>query len=98
MEYYADKLHVTPKYLSSVCKSAGGKTASQFIDLAVLKDIEYLMKHSSKSIKEIAAELDFPNISFFGKYVKKHLGLSPKAYREKAIHDMFSPAGTEAKP
>lgn len=98
VEYYADKLHVTPKYLSSVCKSAGGKTASQFIDLVVLKDIEYLMKHSSKSIKEIAAELDFPNISFFGKYVKKHLGLSPKAYREKAIHDMFSPAGTEAKP
>lgn len=89
VEFYADRLHVTSKYLSSVCKKIGKKTASQFIDQAVLKDIEYLMKHSSKSIKEITAELDFPSLSFFGKYVKKHLGLSPKAYREQAIYDTF---------
>ena len=80
---YADKLHVTPKYLSCVCKKSSGETASSLIDLYVVKDIEYLMKHSSKSIKEMVDDLDFPNISFFGKYVKRHFGMSPKALREK---------------
>ena len=83
--YYADRLNVTPKYLSSVCRQAGGQRASDLIDQYVLKDIEYLMKHTQKSIKEIACELEFPNLSFFGKYVKKHFGLSPKAYRELAL-------------
>lgn len=82
VSYYAGRLHVTPKYLSTVCKETGGQTASHLIDRYVLKDIEYLMKHSSKTIKEIANDLDFPNISFFGKYVKKHFGMAPKALRE----------------
>lgn len=81
VNYYADKLHVTPKYLSSVCKEASGVTTSKLIDQYVLKDIEHLMRYSSKSIKEISIELDFPSISFFGKYVKKHWGVSPKEVR-----------------
>ena len=83
MSYYADHLHVTPKYLSSICKPICGHTASTIIDQYVLKDIEFLMKYSQKSVKEIANELDFPNISFFGKYVKKHLGTAPRQLREK---------------
>lgn len=85
VSYYADCLHVTPKYLSSVCKQVGDRRPSDIIDNYVLKDINYLMKHTSKSIKEIACELEFPNLSFFGKYVRKHLGMSPKAYREQTI-------------
>lgn len=85
VSYYADCLHVTPKYLSSVCKQVGDQRPSDIIDNYVLKDINYLMKHTSKSIKEIACELEFPNLSFFGKYVRKHLGMSPKAYREQTI-------------
>ena len=68
--YYAEKLYITPKYLSVVCKRISGKT---------------MLKHSSKSIKEIALELDFPNMSFFGKYVKAHLGESPSRYRRKML-------------
>lgn len=83
VSYYADHLHVTPKYLSSICKPICGHTASTIIDQYVLKDIEFLMKYSQKSVKEIANELDFPNISFFGKYVKKHLGTAPRQLREK---------------
>ena len=83
VSYYAEKLHVTPKYLSSICKASCGQTASRLIDKYVLKDIEYLMKQFSKTIKEIANELDFPSISFFGKYVKKHFGMSPRALREE---------------
>jgi len=81
--YYADKLNVSTKYLSAVCKTVSGKTAGDIIDEFVVKDIIRLLKYSDKSIKEIALELDFPNISFFGKYVKAHLGVSPKAYRRQ---------------
>lgn len=83
VSYYADRLNVTPKYLSSICKAASMQTASSLIDQYVLKDVEYLLKYSSKTIKEIVNELDFPNISFFGRYVKKHLGMPPRALREK---------------
>lgn len=79
---YADKLHVSTKYLSAVCKNICGKTATAIINEFVVEDIRRMLKYSDKSIKEISQELDFPNISFFGKYVKAHLGVSPKAYRE----------------
>lgn len=85
VSYYADRLNVTPKYLSAVCKKVGEQPPSDLIDSYVLKDIDYLLRHTQKSIKEIVVELDFPNLSFFGKYVRKHLGVSPKFYREKAI-------------
>lgn len=80
--YYAGQLNVTPKYLSAVCKHNCGQRPSELIDRYVTKDIDYLMKHTQYSIKEIACELDFSNLSFFGKYVKKHFGMSPKSYRE----------------
>lgn len=80
---YADRLHITPKYLSSICKEFSGKTASDLINESVLKDIRFMLRRSDKTIKEIANELNFPNISFFGKYVKKHTGMSPKQYRER---------------
>lgn len=85
VEYYADKLCVSAKYLSHACKSCGGQTITEFIDRYVLKDIEYLLTHTSMSIKEISVELDFPNLSFFGRYVKKHLGYSPREYRERIV-------------
>ena len=80
---YANRLCVTPKYLSAVCKQVTGKTASAYINFYMVKDIKQLLKYSDKSIKEIAQTLGFPNLSFFGKYVKAHLGVSPSAYRKK---------------
>lgn len=79
--WYADKLNVSTKYLSAVCKSVSGKTANDIINAFVIEDIRQRLEYSDKSIKEIAQELDFPSISFFGKYVKSHLGVSPKEYR-----------------
>lgn len=82
ISHYADKLCVTPKYLSSVCKKISGRTASEWIDVFTVERIRRLLRFSDKSVKEIAEELDFPNISFFGKYVKHHLGCSPVNYRK----------------
>lgn len=83
VKVYADHLHVTPKYLSAVCKEFCGKPASDLINQYVVRDIEYMLKRSDKSIKEVSCELKFPNLSFFGKYVKKHTGMSPKQYRKQ---------------
>lgn len=82
VSYYAEKLFVTPKYLSAICKEISGETASDLITRYVKKDIENLLKQPNKTIKEIANELDFANLSFFGKYVKRFFGVSPKKYRE----------------
>lgn len=83
VSFYADKLNITPKYLSVICKKVAGQTASDLIDKYVMNDIQYLLKKQNISIKEIVNEQNFPNISFFGKFVKKHLGVSPKMYREQ---------------
>lgn len=82
ISYYAEKMAVTPKYLSVICKKCADQTASQMIDRYVIRDIEYLLRHTQKSLKEIAFELGFPNISFFGKYVRRHFGVSPTVLRQ----------------
>lgn len=79
--WYADRLYVTPKYLSTACKHASGKTAFEWINEYVQIDIRHWLKNSDKSIKEVADLLDFPNMSFFGKYCRKHFGCSPMALR-----------------
>lgn len=78
---YASRLCVTPKYLTSVCRSCSGKTALEWIYEYATNEIIQQLKYTDRSIKEIAADLNFPNISFFGKFVKARLGLSPTAYR-----------------
>lgn len=83
--FYAGKLYISPKYLSAVCKSQSGKTASLLINQFTIKNIEFLFKQRDKSIKEIANEMNFSDLSFFGKYVRANLGMSPKQYREKLL-------------
>ncbi len=80
---YADQLCVTPKYLTIVCKQHSGKTALQWIEEYTLADIDYYLRSTNHSIKEIANILGFPNASFFGKFVKEHLGLPPMSYRKR---------------
>lgn len=83
--YYAKELCVTPKYLSAICKEQSGKTASEWIQKRAVETIRHLLKNSEKSIKELADELNFPNMSFFGKYVKEHLGMSPSNFRRQKM-------------
>ena len=80
---YADELCVSPKYLTSVCRKHSDYTASELIATSVISRIKQLLLYSDLSIKEVAAEMGFDNLSFFGKYVKKHLGLSPNNYRKQ---------------
>lgn len=79
--YYADALCYSPKHFSKVIKQACGRTPLDLINENAIEHIKYRLKHSDKSIKEIAEEFNFPNQSFFGKYVKSYLGMSPARYR-----------------
>lgn len=79
--HYADLLCYSPKYLSAAIKEVSGHTPTEWINEYVIEQIKHQLKHSEKSIKEIAEMFNFPNQSFFGKYVKKHLGMSPARYR-----------------
>lgn len=80
--YYADILCYSPKYLSSVVRQMSGRTALDWINEYAVEQIKHRLKHTDKSIKEVAEEMNFSNQSFFGKYVKAHLGMSPARYRE----------------
>ena len=79
---YAEDLCITPKYLSSVSKTVSGRTALDLIHESTIKSIEHYLKRSNLSIKEISEQLGFPNLSFFGKFTKNHLGMSPTQYRK----------------
>lgn len=81
VKYYADRLCVTPKYLTSVVKQMSGYPAMQLITNHSMELIKYQLRHSTKSAKEIADMYDFPNQSFFGKYVKASVGMSPIQFR-----------------
>lgn len=82
VSYYADLLFYSPKYLSKIVRHVSGKVPLEIIHDHATEQIKYKLKHSDMSIKEISNYFNFPNPSFFGKYVKIHLGMSPKKYRE----------------
>ena len=85
LTWYSDKLYVTPKHLSTTCKEVSGKIALVWINEYVVNDIKHLLLNSDKSVKEISDYYNFPNCSFFGKYVKGHTGYSPGEYRKFLI-------------
>ena len=80
--WYAQQLCITPKYLSECIKSVSQRTPNDWIDNYVIMEARVLLKNTTRSIKEIADELHFPNQSFLGKYFKEHVGMSPSQYRK----------------
>ena len=80
--FYADKLCITPKYLSKLVKENTGRSAGEWIENHVILDARAMLQSSDMTIQQIATSLNFPNQSFFGKYFKRATGLSPKQYRQ----------------
>lgn len=78
---YADMLCVTPKYLSSVCRRETGMTARELICQKVQKKIRRMLTDPDMTVKQVAEMCGFDNLSFFGKYVKRELGVSPRGVR-----------------
>lgn len=80
--WYAEQLCITPKYLSETVKQVSRLTPNEWIDNYVILEIRVLLKNSTRSIKEIALEMNFPNQSFLGKFFKERVGMSPSEYRK----------------
>lgn len=80
--WYAHKMCITAKYLSETVKQVSRRTPNDWIDNYVVMELRVQLKNTTKSIKEIAQEMCFPNQSFLGKYFKEHVGVSPMTYRK----------------
>lgn len=80
---YATLMCITPKYLSETVKLVSRRTPNEWIDNYVALEIRVMLKNTTKSIKEIAEEMNFPNQSFLGRFFKEHVGMSPSEYRKR---------------
>lgn len=83
VNFYAQKLNITPKYLSSTTISFTGISASKIIDDFVVFQIKQQLYNNIKSVKEISKSLNFQSQSFFGRYFKRITGMSPREYINK---------------
>lgn len=83
VEFYADKLCLSPKYLSALSKSVCGFTVQELVFKSILRKSISLLKNTQKSVQEISNYFNFPNASSFGTFFKKQTGVSPRQYREK---------------
>ena len=81
--FYADKLCLTPKYLSTVIQDLTGRSAFGWINDYVTLEAKALLKSTDMTVQQISDKLNFPSQSFFGKYFKRMTGMSPKEYRDR---------------
>ena len=83
VNFYAEKLHLTPQYLSTFLKEKTGRSVSQWIDHLLILEAKTLLKSTNLSIKEISHELNFGETSIFCRYFKRISGVSPTSYRNQ---------------
>lgn len=83
VQFYAQKLHLTPKYFSKIIMEVNGKSVLELIDEMVIMAAKALLKSSVLTVSQIADELNFANPSFFGTYFKKRVRLTPLQYRDQ---------------
>ncbi|QNL49849.1 AraC family transcriptional regulator [Olivibacter sp. SDN3] len=83
VQFYADKLFITNKYLITVVKKATGKTPHEIIDENLLKEACVLLGNPEKTIFQIALDTGFSSTSSFGRFFKKYAAISPQEYRKQ---------------
>lgn len=81
--FYADKMFISPKYLSAVLKKETGRAINSWIEQAAIMGAKMMLKSTNLTVLQISEELNFPNPSYFGRFFKKSTGMTPKYYREK---------------
>ena len=82
LRFYADKMCITPKYLSNVVRRASGKKATDWISEFVILEAKSLLIYSGQNVQEVSRRLNFPTQSAFGKYFKCQVGMSPSEFIE----------------
>ncbi|HEX5113335.1 MAG TPA: helix-turn-helix transcriptional regulator [Saprospiraceae bacterium] len=79
---YAASLNITANYLNAICKKKSGKSAGELIRQRVLLEAKRLLAHTSLTVAEIAHKLNFEDNSYFGRYFKKYVGMTPETFRK----------------
>ncbi len=79
--YYAGRMCISPKHMSTIVKSVSGRTASEWIDSYVILEAKLLLRNTAMTVQEISTLLNFPDSSFFGKYFKRLTGTTPRKFR-----------------
>lgn len=82
--FYSDKLCITPKYLSEVCRKVSNISASEWISYYMRYELVKMLDDTSLTLTEISDNLAFASSSHFSRYVKRLLGVSPSEYRQEA--------------
>ncbi len=83
VNYYAELMNITPKYLTNIVRKVTGHTPKEVIDQYVILQLKLHLHISTQNIKEIVWEYHFTDVSFFCRYFKKHTGRTPQEYREQ---------------
>ena len=81
--FYADKLCITPKYLSQLIYKASGIYAGDHIDNYVISEAKMLIKSRKYTIAQVSDMLNFTSQAYFGRYFKKHTGMTPLEFADK---------------
>lgn len=82
VSFYSEKLFITPQYLSLILKEQTGKSANKWIDDVLIQEAKILLKAPQATVQQVADLLHFSDQSTFGKFFKKHVGISPMEYRK----------------
>lgn len=83
LDFYADKLCITQRYLGTLVKQVSGTTAKEWIDRALINEAKVALKHSDVTVAQLADHLSFPNPAFFSKFFKRMTGLTPTQYKSQ---------------
>lgn len=85
VQYYADKLSITPKYLTIITRQISGRSAASWITHSVIINAKALLSTTQLTVQQVSERLNFPNPSFFGQYFLRHTGMTPKAFRRTKL-------------
>lgn len=85
IDFYASALCLSPRYMGRLIKEVSGRSAKEWIDDAIVTGAKVRLKHSDRLVRQIADEMNFPNVSFFCKYFKRMTGLTPNEYKHRDI-------------
>lgn len=81
--FYSDKMCISTQYLSLILKEISGQTAGEWISGNLIREARKLLSLSGQSIQQVSETLCFSDQSAFGKFFRKHTGISPKQYKER---------------
>ena len=82
VSFYAKKCGVTPAHFSGAIRKASGHSPLAIITGIIIMNAKAQLKSTRLPVKEIAFSLGFNNLSFFNKYFRKHVEMTPQEYRE----------------